>query len=348
MSHNIFEVHKVENININIVINKPTMKRLPLKVIQDDIDEQSYLASSIHKKTAINSPTPSLQCNEKISSIHKAMLMQSSNANSLGQYEYKCHYETYEADIKASMVSVKCILAHHHIASILRTRMVDWMVEVFSIFGCCTESLFGAVQLMDRYFQLTSKKLVEEDIHLLGITTILISSKLHDVRPIEVCDAVEKISRDKYSAEVIKAMEKEVCETLKWDLWVPTTLELLRTMACNLEYSFLTSNQEDNLKLRLITESILCVAEKYAIVSLYDAAVIQEYSCEKIAQTSMMRAMKKVNKVMLQHSAAVGKLLKWFNAKHCYDRKCSSEIHRVEKRLVELSLINYQKCSFEE
>jgi Cyclin, N-terminal domain len=246
----------------------------------------------------------------------------------------------------SSTLSLKGILIHHEISSKLRARMVDWMIEVLSIFCSSLESLFGAVLIMDRYLQLTPKKLAEEKIHLIGITSMLMASKLYDVRSLEVNEACDQISRSKYSPNDIKQMEREIAEILKWDFWSPSVLILVRTLICNLEHSLILVGKEEDAKTKLILESVISTAEKFALISLYDSCFIQEFSTEKIAQSCILRGLKKVRKVMLQNSVQIGRWQKWFKSTYgCYE-SCISEIGRIEKRLIDLSLLNYQKFSY--
>lgn len=43
-------------------------------------------------------------------------------------------------------------LKPHKITGVYRAKMVDWMVEVLTAFKCDEQTLFLAVNLMDRYF----------------------------------------------------------------------------------------------------------------------------------------------------------------------------------------------------
>lgn len=346
MSHNILEIHKVESININIVVNKPPMKRQPLKVIQDEGD-QANVQSPIHKKVALNTPTPSLTCNEILSTPNKLVIhLHPTTKCTLTQYEFRSHYDSFEADVLSSTFNFKGILIRHDISSKLRARMVDWMIEVLSIFSCSLESLFGAVMIMDKYFQFTPKKISEDKIHLIGIASMLMASKLYDVRSLEVSDASDKISRNKYSPTEIKAMEREIAEALKWDLWTPTILLLVRSRICNLENSLICAGSEEDPKTRLILESVLSTAEKFALICVYDSCFMQDFSSDRIAQSCILRGLKKVRKVMLQNSIQIGKWQKWLKSKYGYLDSCISEIGRIEKRLIDISLMNYQKFSF--
>ena len=225
MSNNVFDIHRVENININIVVNKPNLKRLPLKVIQDD--DISIVCSPAHKKTAINSP--SLTCSEKINE-KKQSSPEIKSIQSVGNYEYSKNITDYKIDLEVSLIHLKGILSKHDIPSRLRARMVDWMVEVMSIFSKNLESLFCSVHIMDRHLESCTKKLCGDDIHLIGIVSMMMASKLMDKLPIEMEDAIIYIGREKFNASQIKELQIQMCQNLNWNLWAPTVLEEIRVM----------------------------------------------------------------------------------------------------------------------
>jgi hypothetical protein len=44
-------------------------------------------------------------------------------------------------------------LKNHEVSGKIRAKMVDWMIEVLSSYKCQDQSLFKAVQLMDRFYE---------------------------------------------------------------------------------------------------------------------------------------------------------------------------------------------------
>jgi len=68
----------------------------------------------------------------------------------------------------------------HKVNGIYRAKMVDWMVEVLSAFKCDEQTLFLAVNLLDRYFAVCNKNgksLPLEELHISGIACMFIASK---------------------------------------------------------------------------------------------------------------------------------------------------------------------------
>jgi len=55
--------------------------------------------------------------------------------------------------------------------------MVDWMVEVFTIFDFMPDSYFLAVYIFDKYLQRTNRMLGNDNVHLIGTVAMFLSTK---------------------------------------------------------------------------------------------------------------------------------------------------------------------------
>ena len=69
------------------------------------------------------------------------------------------------------------ILLIHKISSFLRSKLIDWMIEVFNAYSSEKQTFFISVQILDLYIYQTKKILTDLDLHLIGLTCILITSK---------------------------------------------------------------------------------------------------------------------------------------------------------------------------
>ena len=61
--------------------------------------------------------------------------------------------------------------------------MVDWMIEVLSIFESSEETLFLSVNIMDLFFWRTSTIFKNENVHLIGVSSMFIASKFLEINP---------------------------------------------------------------------------------------------------------------------------------------------------------------------
>lgn len=102
-------------------------------------------------------------------------------------------------------------LSEHEINGSLRAKMVDWMIEVFSSYKFHDMTFFKAVAIMDAFFSKAFRTQHTKDLHLIGVTSIFMATKLDEIYPLKLKTIYEKIAHKKLSIEAIK--EKE-CEML--------------------------------------------------------------------------------------------------------------------------------------
>ena len=99
-------------------------------------------------------------------------------------------------------------LSKHKITPNIRTKMVDWMIEVLSVFENTDETLFLAINIMDLYLFRSKNILKNENIHLIGITSMFIASKFQEIYPINLKTFIIKVSHNQFNAENITKEEK--------------------------------------------------------------------------------------------------------------------------------------------
>ncbi len=92
-------------------------------------------------------------------------------------------------------------LIRHKIDKDIRTKMVDWMIEVLSSFNCDHNTFFVSVNLMDSFLTKTKNQYQSKDIHLIGVTCMLIASKMEEILPFKISTVVEKMTHSKIRAD---------------------------------------------------------------------------------------------------------------------------------------------------
>jgi len=102
----------------------------------------------------------------------------------------------------------------------MRGILIDWLVEVSEEYDLDSETLFLAVNYLDRF--LSKEKVMRGKLQLLGIVCMLLAAKYEEVYPPAVEEFVY-ISDNTYTKEEIFEMEVFVLNTLKFNLSPPTT-----------------------------------------------------------------------------------------------------------------------------
>jgi hypothetical protein len=118
-------------------------------------------------------------------------------------------------------------LKKHEISPNLRSKMVDWMIEVLCSYKCKNQSFFLAVHYMDRYFKLTERKLEPTDLHQIGVAAMFMACKYEEIYPFKLQLVYEKIAHKKVSKEGIRASERDIMRTLNHDLSTSTPYEFM-------------------------------------------------------------------------------------------------------------------------
>jgi hypothetical protein len=114
---------------------------------------------------------------------------------------------------------------HADVSAPLRPFLLDWLFEVAFNLRLLPETFHLAVSIIDR-FLCVAPPLVRQRLQLLGVTALLLASKLEEVYPPEVRDMVYVCDRA-YTREQILDMERIVLSTLQGRLWVPTPFVFL-------------------------------------------------------------------------------------------------------------------------
>ncbi|KAK5987631.1 G2/mitotic-specific cyclin-B [Cladobotryum mycophilum] len=109
-----------------------------------------------------------------------------------------------------------------------RGILIDWLIEVHTRFHLLPETLFLAVNVIDRFL---SEKVVQLDrLQLVGITAMFIASKYEEVLSPHV-ENFKKIADDGFSETEILSAERFILSTLSYDLSYPNPMNFLRRVS---------------------------------------------------------------------------------------------------------------------
>ena len=151
----------------------------------------------------------------------------------------ECKYSPSSQDY---MQHVQEHLAPHH-----RKIVTDWMLEVCQEQKCSPQVFLSSVQYLDRVLSQLSIKTGQ--LQLLASACLLLSSKLHDPKPLSLYNLV--IYTDcSISMPELQSMEMLVLEKIRWELASPNSFQFLEIILANMEH--------------LLTNQVLSVLKKHA------------------------------------------------------------------------------------
>ncbi|KAF0291818.1 G2/mitotic-specific cyclin-B3 [Amphibalanus amphitrite] len=125
------------------------------------------------------------------------------------------------------------------LTEMMRSILVDWMVEVQESFELNHETLYLAVRLVDLY--LAQVEVSRETLQLVGATAIFIACKFDERLPPPLDDFLY-ICEDAYARREIIATEMKILRTVNFDVGLPVSYRFLRRYArcCKLPVEVLT------------------------------------------------------------------------------------------------------------
>lgn len=143
--------------------------------------------------------------------------------------EYANEIFDYLRDLEVQSVPNSDYMSHQDDLE-WKTRgiLIDWLIEVHTRFHLLPETLFLAVNIIDRFL---SEKVVQLDrLQLVGITAMFIASKYEEVLSPHV-ENFKKIADDGFSEAEILSAERFILSTLSYDLSYPNPMNFLRRVS---------------------------------------------------------------------------------------------------------------------
>jgi len=134
--------------------------------------------------------------------------------------EYVCDIYGMMSDSQANFLAASNYLeGQPDINAKMRAILIDWLVEVHMKYKLKTETLFLAVNIIDRFLE--KKSMTRKKLQLVGVTGMLIAAKFEEIYPPEVRDFVY-ITDKAYTKEEILQMEVSMLTVLEFSINCPT------------------------------------------------------------------------------------------------------------------------------
>lgn len=193
----------VENEKNKQIQNLPTEKpTCSTKDIQE-INDYQY---NQENKNGEQMDTQSV--NEYIDEILKNLIEEEKKNN----YEINPTFFQYQTEINQTMRSI----------------LIDWLIDVHNKFGFKEGTIYITIYIIDSYL---SKKFIQRKrFQLLGITSLIIASKLNEIYIRRISDYAF-ITDNAYTIDEIKYMEEDITKTLNFNFLIPSSLSFFEIIA---------------------------------------------------------------------------------------------------------------------
>lgn len=145
------------------------------------------------------------------------------SANEVQDYAAEIHTYLREMEVK-TRPKAGYMKKQPDITNSMRAILVDWLVEVGEEYKLQNETLYLAVNYIDRF--LSSMSVLRGKLQLVGTAAMLLASKFEEIYPPEVAEFVY-ITDDTYTKKQVLRMEHLVLKVLSFDLAAPTINQFL-------------------------------------------------------------------------------------------------------------------------
>ncbi|XP_010729719.2 cyclin-A2 [Larimichthys crocea] len=143
--------------------------------------------------------------------------------NEVPEYAAEIHTYLREMEVK-TRPKAGYMKKQPDITNSMRAILVDWLVEVGEEYKLQNETLYLAVNYIDRF--LSSMSVLRGKLQLVGTAAMLLASKFEEIYPPEVAEFVY-ITDDTYTKKQVLRMEHLVLKVLSFDLAAPTINQFL-------------------------------------------------------------------------------------------------------------------------
>lgn len=130
----------------------------------------------------------------------------------------------------------------------MRRVLVDWLIEVHMNFKLKPESIFLAVNIMDRFLEKTVVS--KSKLQLVGCASLLIAAKYEDIYAPEISE-LEYITKNAYTKDEVIRMESLICNKLKFTFTLPTSFHFIQRF---LHAAFLHGDNGNRIPEHLVSE----------------------------------------------------------------------------------------------
>jgi hypothetical protein len=183
----------------------------------------------INDKNDLNSDTLSTENNDQKSNPDNQVFdlcsfyIKNLSENIIQKYGY--YLQSF--CLKSNDILPENFMKGHLISSYMRSKMVNWMVEIFYTFHSSEETFLAAVEIMDKFFYHYEIILIDDDIYLIGLVSLFIASKAYDLIPIQL-EKIIQIGGGKFTKKEILIMERRIIKKIDFDVFSVNDLELIQ------------------------------------------------------------------------------------------------------------------------
>lgn len=225
----------------HLYVNKPTKTGTKRPTDEPQPDAEKKLRSSDISLFRLDAPAINITINEETIILDKeqetrARLAMLQTTQSLKEHQWNdpLLVAEYAGEIFGYLYDVepKCmadpsyaVVSQHEVTWKMRSVLVDWVIEIHCLFNLLPETLFLAVNIIDRF--LSQRTVVLGKLQLVGITSLFIAAKFEEMVSPTMFDFLHMTDNAVKDDELIKA-ERFILQVLDFHLCYSNPVNFLR------------------------------------------------------------------------------------------------------------------------
>ena len=154
------------------------------------------------------------------------------------------------------------------IKRLMRAVLINWLLEVSSMFSLKARTIFLCGNLLDRY--LLSQQVNRSELQLLGVTCLYIASKFEDVTALKA-ESLASLCDGIYTVGQIKQMESRVLAALNFELIFVSALDIIE-----LKLTCCSVNSKGVRELALVVMSAFLL---HGTLNIIDSLKLADFVC---------------------------------------------------------------------
>lgn len=224
----------------SVIEEEPAAHKLePVRKKLHPLDAEKKLRNEAQNDTEVEAPSPVAEpiAEDKFKMTDEIRALEAEDLDDpLMVAEYATEIFEYLRDLEVKSIPNPNYMSHQDdLEWKMRGILVDWLIEVHTRFHLLPETLFLAVNIIDRF--LSEKVVPLIRLQLVGITAMFIASKYEEVLSPHV-ENFKRIADDEYEEAEILSAERFVLSTLNYDLSYPNPMNFLRRVSKADNYDF--------------------------------------------------------------------------------------------------------------
>ena len=239
-------------------------------------------------------------------------------------------------------------LLNSEVNLIVRGRLIGWLVEVLENLHkpFSYSELFRAILIMDLYIKHTNEIVLDENLHIIGVTALYLSSKYETNSHLSATELTQVACHGKFTDSEIFEFEFKIVKTLGFNVGYPTHYDVLRLF---LSQQFDTDNPAFKTFEMLATNFLLFVLmevhfNNYLMDELVIAIILTSvryyYKC-KLVKLKYVFNFKNTEKMLEKEKSIIHQLLATRDRPNDTD-----SISRFVEKYLRTFKMRYEECHY--